>query len=421
MKPARRVFVLGGAHTPFIGKFHPDFIWKGHPEFGKRTNPTLEQHLRTAVRKALDATRVPAEAIEKGFVGNFVGEIFVKQGHLGSLLVREDAAFRGKPFTRVEGACASGGLALASGVDAIAAGYDVVLVSGAEVQTTMSAKDGADALAVAAHYESERALDPFTFPCLFARRTKVAREKLGISEEDQARVVVKAYENGAKNPNAHMNAVKMPLENASKASDKNPLFLENKEYRDFLKVSDCSQVSDGASALVLVSEAGLRKVGRTSPAGAVELLAYGHATGPLGQVEDLSELTTTKAAAAVAYRDSGVKPAEIQVAEVHDCFSVTEILMYEAIGLAEKGKGFRLAREGTTRIGGKLPVNTGGGLMAFGHPVGATGVKQALEISRQLTGQCGDYQVRPEPRVGLAANMGGDDRTAVVTVFRRVA
>lgn len=420
MKPTRRLFVLGGAHTTYLGKFHPDFIWKGHPDFGKRQNPTLEQHLVGAVREALKVTGVPAEAIERGTVGNFVGEIFSKQGHLGSLLVRADRAFRGKPFARLEGACASGGLAFASGCDAVAAGADVVLVAGVEVQTTMSAKDGADALARAAHYETERAIDPFTFPCLFARRTKHARERLGITEADTARVVVKAYANAAKNPHAHMRTVAMPFERASQASDANPKFLENPEWKDFLKVSDCSQVSDGASALVLVSEKGLAKVGRRDAAGAVEVLAYDIATGALGEVEDPTELTNTKTAAARAFRDAGIRAGEIGVAEVHDCFSITEILMYEALGLAEKGKGAELARTGATGLEGKIPVNTGGGLMAFGHPVGATGVKQVIELWKQCTGRAGAYQVRGTPAVGVAANMGGDDRTAVVTVLRRV-
>jgi len=419
MKPHRPVYALGGAHTPFIGKFHPDFIWKGHPDFGKRQNPNLEQHLTRAVRDALEATRVPAEAIEKGVVGNFVAECFVQQGHLGALAARIDPAFRGKPFHRVEGACASGGLAVLAAVEAIQAGYDVVLATGVEVQTTVNAKDGADYLARAAHYPSERGIDPFTFPCLFARRTKIAREHLGVTEADQARVVAKAYANAAKNPFAHMRTVSMPFEKAAKASDQNPLFLEHAEYREFLKVSDCSQVSDGASALLLVSEAGLRKVGRRGAAGATELLGWGHACGPLGQVDDLTELGITRLAATEAYRDADVKPAEVGVAEVHDCFSVTEILMYEALGFAKKGQGAALARDGSTTLTGRIPVNTGGGLMAFGHPVGATGVKQVIELQRQLTGHAGDYQVAAHPTVGLAANMGGDDRTSVVTIWRR--
>src|SRR5262245_19904455 len=152
MKPSRPVFIVGGAHTPFIGKFHPDFIWKGHPDFGKKQNPTIDEHLHRAVRDALSTSQVPASAVQKGYVGNFTGEIFAQQGHLGAVLAAADPAFRNKPFARVEGACASGGLALAAAVDSVSAGCDVVIASGVEVQTTLSAKDGADALARAAHY-----------------------------------------------------------------------------------------------------------------------------------------------------------------------------------------------------------------------------------------------------------------------------
>ena len=417
MKPLRPVFLLGGAHTPFIGKFHPDFIWKGHPDFGKRRNPTIEEHLHKAVRDALAATGVPASAVRKGYVGNFTGEIFAQQGHLGSSLAAADPAFRNKAFSRVEGACASGGLALIAAVDAVGAGFDVALAAGVEVQTTLSAKEGADALARAAHYPTQRSIDPFTFPCMFARRTKAYLETFGLSEEDLAEVVLKAYANASKNPYAHMRAFKMTPEYARAASEKNPRFLENPQYRDWMKVSDCSQVSDGASCALLVSEAGLRSLGKSRDQ-AVEIAAYGHATAPLAEDVDLLDLATTRAAAAEAYADSGTAPEAIQVAEVHDCFSIAEILMYEAIGFAPRGRGIGIVKDGTTTLAGSRPVNTGGGLLAFGHPVGATGVKQAVEIWRQMKGLCGDYQIRRTPAWGLTANMGGDDRTAVVTIYR---
>lgn len=419
MKPARRVFVLGGAHSGFLGKHHPDFIWKGHPDFGKRQNPTLEQHIETAIRSALETTGVPAAAVQKGYIGNFTGELFSKQGHLGAVVAGAHPDLNLKPFARVEGACASGGLAVLGCVDAISAGYDVALAVGAEVQTTVNAAEGADYLARAAHYATQRSIDPFTFPCLFARRAKAYRQAYGVSEQDMARIVVKAYDNANKNPHAHMQAFKMSLENASAASDKNPLFLENPEFHDFMKVSDCSQVSDGASAMILVSEAGLAKVGKR-PQDAVELLAYGHATAALSGLGDPLVMTTAQAAIQEAYRDAGVKAAEMQVAEVHDCFSITELLLYEALGFAAKGHGVDLARDGSTTLQGRIPVNTGGGLIAFGHPVGATGVKQMLEVFRQQKGLCGDYQMKNHPTYGITANIGGDDRTAVVAVLKNL-
>ena len=227
MKPNRSVYVAGGAITPFTGKFHPDFIWKGHPDFGKRENPTIEELIHTVAKKTLEETGVEGVHVDRGVIGNFVGECFVNQGHLGSMLAAADPGFTGKPFHRVEGACASGGLALFSGIEAITAGADLVLVAGAEVQTTRNAKDGADFLARASHYANEREIDPFTFPCMFARRTKAYMEKFGGTLEDLAPVVAKAYSNANRNPNAHMREVKMSLEQASKPSDNNPTFLTN--------------------------------------------------------------------------------------------------------------------------------------------------------------------------------------------------
>jgi acetyl-CoA acyltransferase len=418
VKPRRRVFVLGAAHTSFIGKFHPDFIWKKHPDFGKRENPTIEELIRGAALDALEDAGVAPADVDKGYVGNFVGELFVNQGHLGSVLASAHPDFHGKPFSRVEGACASGALALSAGVDAIAAGYDTVLIVGAEVQTTVNAKVGADYLARASHYRTQRDLDPFTFPAMFARRTKAYTEAFGLEPVDLAKLVVNAYANAAKNPKSHMGTVTMTLEHATECSDKNPAFLTNEELKPFMKVTDCSQVSDGGSAVVLVSEEGLAKAGKT-PADAVEILAYGHATGPIEGPADLTEMETTQRAAAEAYADAGVTAADVQVVEIHDCFAIAQFLALEALGFAEKGKAKLLVDEGALALDGRLPVNTGGGLMAFGHPVGATGVKQAGEIFRQLLGRCGDYQVPGEPTLGLSQNMGGDDRTSVVTIYKK--
>jgi acetyl-CoA acyltransferase len=252
-------------------------------------------------------------------------------------------------------------------------------------------------------------------PCLFARRAKAYKEAFQLEDADLAKVVAKAYSNANKNPFAHMKAYKMTEEAAREASDKNPAFLENPEYKAHLKVSDCSQVSDGGSAVVLVSEAGLKKAGKKAK-DAIELLAYGHATGRIEGPKDLLELEVTKKAAAQAYKEAGVQPSDVGVAEVHDCFSITELLMYEALGFAARGEAKKLVREGATTLQGKIPVNTGGGLMAFGHPVGATGVKQTYEIMRQMKGRAGGYQIPKTPRIGVAANVGGDDRTSVITI-----
>ena len=416
---SRRVFVIGGAITPFIGKKHPDFIWKKHPDFGKRDNPTLEDYIRMSVLAALESTGVPAAAIEKAWIGNFVGELFSSQGHLGAAVAGVHPDLLHKPIMRVEGACASGGLALASAVESIRAGTDVALVCGAEVQTTHSARDGGDFLARASHYARQRSIDDFTVPALFGRRTKHYRQAFGVSEEDIGRAAVKAYANANKNPLAHMKSVPMDLATASAASEANPNFLSNEEYAPFIKMSDCSQVSDGGAAMIVVSEAGLAKLGKTM-ADAIEIVALAHTTGNLWEDGDLTRLTTTHVAAQRAYAEAGITAAEVGVAEVHDCFTVTELMMTEALGFADFGHGAALLREGRTEITGDIPVNTGGGLVGFGHPVGATGVKQVLEVYRQMKGRCGAYQIPSVPAVGLTANMGGDDKTVVVGVYRNL-
>jgi acetyl-CoA acyltransferase len=413
----RRTFVLGGHTTPFIGKKHPDFVWKNHPDFGKRENPTIDDYVRLSIDGALAETGTPAEAVEKGWIGNFVGELFAKQGHRGAAMVGACPALEGKPMTRVEAACASGGLALSSALESIRAGTDVALVVGVEVQTTESARIGGDYLARASHYPRQRQIDDFTFPALFAVRARAYRDAFGVTEEDIARVSVKAYANANRNPLAHMRTVRMDLATAATANERNPAFLSNPELAPYIKMSDCSQVSDGGSALILVSEEGLRKLGKT-PDDAIELVALAQATGNLWVDGDPTRLTTTATAAARACAEAKIAPRDVQVAEVHDCFTVSELMMMEAIGWATPGQAAAMVREGRTAIDGDLPVNTGGGLVGFGHPVGATGVKQVVEIWRQMKGRCGDYQIPSAPRVGLCANMGGDDKTVVVSVFR---
>jgi len=199
------------------------------------------------------------------------------------------------------------------------------------------------------------------------------------------------------------------------------MFLSNTEYKDYLRLTDCSQVSDGASAILLASEEGLRKAG-IPMSECVEVIGAAYGCGNL--YEDAADLAVMDTAAAVVgrlYRETDLRVEDVHVAEVHDCFSIAELLMYEAIGLAPHGKGATVAKEGVSLLDGKLPVNTGGGLMAFGHPVGATGVKQLHEIYRQMKGQCGDYQMARVPEIGLTVNMGGDDKTIVSTALRNCA
>mmetsp|Transcript_68652 Transcript_68652/g.192439 ORF Transcript_68652/g.192439 Transcript_68652/m.192439 type:complete len:426 (+) Transcript_68652:67-1344(+) len=422
MSRLSRVFVVGGHTTPFLGKGNPNFIWKKHPDFGKRDNPSLKELIVTAVQGALRsaaAAPLPAGLIDRAYVANFAGELFNQQGHLGSSLAAADPAFLYKPSMRIEGACASGGLAVQAAVDTLRGGSgDLALVVGAEQQTTVSARDGGLFLARAADFARQSSIDDFTFPCLLARRTKHYAERFkDFSIDDLCPIVAKAYSNGNKNPKAHMHAVKVDIEKA-KVSEKNPTFLSNESFSPYCRLTDCSQVSDGASAIILANEDGLRKAG-IDPSSCVEILQCETGCGNLFEdPPDLTVMDTAKAVVSRLYAKAGVGVADLGVAEVHDCFSIAELLMYEAIGLAEHGKGASVCKEGITHLDGRLPVNTGGGLMSFGHPVGATGVKQLHEIYRQMKGQCGDYQMKKSPELGLSVNMGGDDKTIVANLLR---
>ncbi|MEO1268492.1 MAG: beta-ketoacyl synthase N-terminal-like domain-containing protein [Myxococcota bacterium] len=417
MQPHRRVFVTGGAHSNYIGRGHPDFIWRGHPDHGSRTNPTLEDHLNTALKGMFQSTGVEPERIDRAIVGNFLGACFVRQGHLGAMLSRVCPRLEGVPAWRVEAACASGSIALISAIDAIQAGADLVLVAGVEVETGVKTMDGVDYMARAAHYATERERSPFLFPYLFAERAKAYKDAWGATHTDLARVSLKAITNANRNPNAQLRHLHVTLDEVSAISKQNNLFLEDPELRPHMRFYDATTFTDGASALLLASDRGLAALSRTE-ADCTELIAYGHRVAPLGGPIDPIRLTTTRAAAAQAFADADLTIDAIDVAEVHDCYSINELLILEAIGLAAEGQGFQLTADGATALEGSLPVNTGGGLLGFGHPVGATGVKQTLEIFRQMKGLCGDYQMATPPRHGMAVNMGGNDRTAVVMMQR---
>jgi acetyl-CoA acetyltransferase len=348
---------LGGNITKFIGARHPEFIHKKHPDFGKKENPDLEWYIDRAVNGTLEATGVRAEQIDKAWIGNFAGELFSSQGHLGAAVAGSNPGLVNKPIMRVEGACASGGLAFASAVESILAGSDITLAVGAEVQTTVSARQGGEYLARASHFKRQRSLDDFVFPAMFARRIKGCLAAGLVTPRDLALLSVKAYANANKNPLAHMHFAKMSLENAENASDQNPNFLGNQELKAFLKTSDCSQVSDGGSGVILVSENGLKKLGK-SMNDCIEVIGLGQAAGNLYTDSDPTLMSTTAAAACAAFQNTNLTAKDVNVAEVHDCFNIAEILMLEACGFAPKSKAVELLRNGDLEITGKHPINT---------------------------------------------------------------
>ncbi len=416
MKPHRRVFVVGGAHTTYMGKARPDFV-PHKAATDEHRNPTLEEHLRTSVQAAFEATGADPSAVDKGYVSNFLGECFVRQGHLGSMLAAVDPALEGKPFARIEAACASGSASIAACIDAMQAGCDVTLVAGVEVETNVRGSEGVDHMALAAHWEKQRGCSEFVFPHLFGVRAKAWKERFGGTAEDLARIVVKAYANANKNPQALNYTSQMSLEHANTPSDRNFLFLEDPALRDHMRLTDCTAFTDGASTVILATGEGLTKLG-ISESDCTEILGYGHSVRALGAETDGSRLVNVQAAAEVAYGDSGITAADVDMAEVHDCFSVTEAEHYGALGFCDDADAPARIRDGSFELDGAVPVNPGGGLIGFGHPIGATGVKQVLEVHRQMRGLCGDYQIADRPRIGVTSNLGGDDRTGIVMVQR---
>lgn len=419
MKPERRVFVVGGGQSDYLGRGRSDFVTRRHPEHGKRRNPGLEEHLGAALRAAFAAAGVDPAAVEKAYVANFLGERFVDQAHLGAMLPRVEPALDGRPIARVEAACASGGVAIAACVDAIQAGVDVALAAGVEIETNTRGTDAVGHVALAAHHATQRGLDRFTFPYLFARRARAYKEAFGATGDDLARVVVKAYRNARLNPQALNREVEMTFEHASTTSRRNDVFLDDEALRPHMRLSDCTAFTDGASAVVLASAEGLRRLG-IAPGRCTEIASIGHTVAALGAEVDPTRMDNMTRAAERAYADAGLGPADVEVAEVHDCFSISELQMYEALDLCPLGDGPRLVFDGDTAIDGPLPVNAGGGLLGTGHPIGATGIRQVVEVWRQMKGRAGEHQVPKRPRVGLTANLGGDDRTAVVMLHRDV-
>jgi acetyl-CoA acyltransferase len=417
MKPFRRVFVVGGAHTTYLGKARPEFVsFKRGRETGER-NPTLEEHLGGAVRAAFAETGVDPAAVDKGYVSNFLGECFVRQGHLGSMLAAVDPALEGKPFARIEAACASGSASIAACIDALQAGCDVTLVAGVEVETNVPGSEGVDHMALAAHWETQRSLSRFVFPHLFGRRAKAWKEAFGGTAEDLARVAAKAYGNARLNPLALHEHSRIDLAFANTPSEHNFLFLEDPELHEHMRLTDCTAFTDGASAVILATEDGLKRLG-IAEADCTEILAYGHSVRALGAETDATRLVNVEAAAATAYADAGIAADDVDVAEVHDCFSVTEAQHYAALGFCAAEDGPAFVRDGAAELDGRVPVNPGGGLIGMGHPIGATGVKQVVEIWRQMTERCGEYQLAETPQVGVTSNLGGDDRTGIVMVHR---
>lgn len=345
----------------------------------------------------------PKKDIEALFVGH-MGESFEHQGHTGSTMA-DWAGLLPIPAVRTETACASSSAALRSGIFAVLSGlYDVVMVGGVEKMTHRSTPETTEFIGMASDFPSEQ-WHGITFPGLYALMATAHMHKYGTTEEQLARVAMKNHHNGSLNPKAHM----QKEVSLSKV-------LSSKVIAWPLKLYDCSLITDGASCLIITKPEMAKKFTDTP----VHVIGSGQASDSISlhERETLTSLNAVKNAAKQAYKMAGKTPEEIDLAEVHDCFTIAEIMAYEDLGFCEPGQGGKMLDDGTTQIDGYLPVNTSGGLKAKGHPVGATGTAQAYELYLQLTGQAGKRQVE-NPTVGLAHNVGGSGATATVHIFQR--
>jgi acetyl-CoA C-acetyltransferase len=383
------------------------------------------QEMRASVDKGLDP-----KDIEAFYLGNFSGDLFEGQAHLAPILANW-VGLSPIPAVRLEGACASGSVALRDAIMAIASGmYDMVLVGGVEKMTDLPLAKVTDTLATAADITYEVAAG-FTFPGFYASMAVAYMEKYGATPETFMKVGFKNHENGALNGKAQFGArIADVMESKKRRAEKKGRPIPTWETEmDFLKddranpmiawpmrLFDCSPVSDGAATLLLVSD----DIATQFTDHPLYIIGSGAASdGALHSRDTITSVPAAKIAADKAYEMAGVTANDIKIAEVHDCFTIAEVLATEDLGFFAPGQGGAAAEEGATARNGLHPINTSGGLKSKGHPVGASGVGQVIEIWKQLRGQAGERQLSGDINLGLTHNVGGTGQTCLVHIFER--
>ena len=379
-------------------------IGVGLTRFGELWNKSFRKLIAEAGSKAILDANIEGKDIDALYIGSMSSGRFVNQEHIGALVA--DASGFSQihiPATRVEGACASGGLAVREGYLSIASGInDIVVVGGVEKMNDVGGSEATEILATASDQEWE-AFFGTTFPGIYAMIATRHMHEYGTTKEQLAQVAVKNHANGALNPYAHYQSP-ISLESAINATTvAYPLGL-----------LDCSPVSDGAASIVLCAAENATKY-TDKP---VKIIGSGQASDALALHgrRDICTLDATVYAAKMAYKQANLSSKDIDFAEVHDCFTIAEICAIEDLGFVEKGKGGKAIDNKITTLDGSLPVNTSGGLKAKGHPVGATGVAQIVELTMQLRGDAGKRQVKDAQR-GLAHNIGGSGATCVIHIM----
>ncbi|PUE50454.1 acetyl-CoA acetyltransferase [Limnohabitans sp. 2KL-1] len=380
----------------------------GHTPFGKLDAADAEQLIRDAVQPALDSAGLQAQDIDGVFVGHYNGG-FMPQDFTGALVAMAVPGLRHVPAVRLENACATGSAAIWAAMDAVESGrVRHALVVGFEIMNAVPGAKIAETL-LRCSYVKEEAANPAGFAGVFGTIAATYFERFGDQSDALAAIAAKNHANGVKNPLAHMRR-DLGFEFCRHPSDKNPFVAGP------LKRSDCSLVSDGAAALV---------ISKAPVAGARVPAVRWKSRTQVNEYLPLSRRDPTRfEGAAMAWHKgldtAGVSLTDLSFVETHDCFTVAELLEYEAMGLAPHGQGARVILDGVTRIDGALPVNPSGGLKSRGHPIGATGVSQHVMAAMQLTGEAGDMQL-PNARLGAVFNMGGAAVANYLSVLERAA
>ncbi|MEF8812948.1 MAG: thiolase domain-containing protein [Halovenus sp.] len=360
----------------------------------------------------LDAYEDARESVPHGIAPDDIDEAFVgmvsiggRQIGLPAAALMEHVGLHGTPAMRLENACAASGFSVRQAVQAVRSGMaDVVLASGVELMTDVSADAIRYWLGVSGEMEWER-MAGTTFSGVYAQIASAHMAEHGTEREQLSKIAVKSHRNGAKNPHAHL-GYECTIEDAETAPT----------VADPLTLYHCCPMSDGAAAAFVVSE----DVVEEYTSDPIRVAGVGAATDGVGlfQRESYTTLPASVTAGEQAYDAAGIGPDQLDFAEVHDCFSIAEVLAYEDLGFCERGEGGQLIEDGVTELDGELPVNTSGGLKSKGHPIGATGAGQAAEAFKQLTGNAGERQL-PDPRYGLTHNVGGSGGATVVHIFER--
>lgn len=380
----------------------------GHTPFGKLDAVDAEQLIRDAVQPALDSAGLQAQDIDGVFVGHYNGG-FMPQDFTGALVAMAVPGLRHVPAVRLENACATGSAAIWAAMDAVESGrVRHALVVGFEIMNAVPGAKIAETL-LRCSYVKEEAANPAGFAGVFGTIAATYFERFGDQSDALAAIAAKNHANGLKNPFAHMRR-DLGFDFCRHPSDKNPFVAGP------LKRSDCSLVSDGAAALV---------ISKAPVAGARVPAVRWKSRTQVNEYLPLSRRDPTRfEGAAMAWHKgldaAGVSLKDLSFVETHDCFTVAELLEYEAMGLAPHGQGARVILDGVTRIDGALPVNPSGGLKSRGHPIGATGVSQHVMAAMQLTGEAGDMQL-PNTRLGAVFNMGGAAVANYLSVLERAA